>query len=61
MTLGHAPEGLPAITLADPIRDLLVEACGLAADTKGQLLGGGGVRARFRFAATTRNQVTIAT
>jgi hypothetical protein len=52
MTLGHAPASLPAITLADPIRDLLVGALGLAADTKGQLLGGGGVRARFRFAAT---------
>ena len=52
MTLGHATASLPAITLADPIRDLLVGACGLTADTKGQLLGGGGVRARFRFAAT---------
>jgi hypothetical protein len=52
MTLGHAPVSLPAIRLADPIRDLLVGACGLAADTKGKLLGGGGVRARFRFAAT---------
>jgi Peptidase family M28 len=53
MTLGHAPASLPAITLTDPIRDVLVNALGLAADSKGQLLGGGGVRARFRFAATT--------
>ena len=53
MTLGHAPNSLPAISLADPIRDLLVGACSLTAETKGQLLGGGGVRARFRFAATT--------
>jgi Peptidase family M28 len=56
MTLGHATTSLPAITLADPIRDLLVGACGLTADTKGQLLGGGGVRARFRFAATTEKK-----
>jgi hypothetical protein len=53
MTLGHAPTNLPAISLADPIRDLLVGACSLTADTIGQLLGGGGVRAHFRFAATT--------
>ena len=52
IALGHAPTSLPAITLADPIRDLLVEACDLAADSKGKLLGGGGVRARFRFSAT---------
>ena len=42
--------------LADPIRDLLVGACGLTADSKGQVLGGGGVRARFRFAATTETK-----
>ena len=29
---------------------------GLTAETKGQLLAGGGVRARFRFAATTENK-----
>ena len=51
MTLGHAAEGLPAISLSDPIRDLLVGALGLAADSKPALLGGGGVRVRFRFAA----------
>ena len=56
MTLGHAAISLPAITLADPIRDVLVGACGLAADTKGQLLGNGGVRARFRFAASIENK-----
>jgi hypothetical protein len=53
MTLGHPPSSLPVISLTDPIRDVLVEACGLTADSRGQLLGGGGVRARFRFAATT--------
>ena len=53
MTLGHASWTLPSISLADPIRDLFVAACGLTADSKAQLLGGGGVRARFRFAATT--------
>ena len=52
MTLGHAREGLPTISLSDPIRDLLVGALGLAADSKPTLLGGGGVRVRFRFAAT---------
>jgi hypothetical protein len=53
MSLGHAPTGLPAISLADSVRDVLIGACGLNADSKGQLLGGGGVRARFRFAANT--------
>jgi hypothetical protein len=52
MTLGHARESLPSINLSDPIRDLLVGALGLAADSKPALLGGGGVRVRFRFAAT---------
>jgi hypothetical protein len=52
MSLGHPPASLPAIGLTDPIRDLMVSACGLTADTKGQLLCGGGVHARFRFAAT---------
>jgi hypothetical protein len=53
MTLGHGRTSLPAITLTDPIRDILVNALGLTTETKSQLLGGGGVRARFRFAATT--------
>jgi hypothetical protein len=54
MTLGHAPVNVPAITLNDSIRDVLVSACGLTAESKGHALAGdGGVRARFRFAATT--------
>jgi hypothetical protein len=53
MSLGHAPTGMPAINLADSVRDVLVGACGLTAESKGQLLGAGGVRARFRFAANT--------
>ena len=56
MTLGHAPSSMPAITLADSIRDLLVGACGLTALTKAQSLGGCGVRAHFRFAATTESK-----
>ena len=56
MALGTSPSSLPAIGLADPIRDVLVGTLGLAADSKGQLLGGGGVRARFRFAATRENK-----
>jgi hypothetical protein len=56
MSLGHAPESLPALGLADPIRDLLVGALNLSAESKGQLLGGGGVRARFRFAATKESK-----
>jgi Peptidase family M28 len=53
MTLGHASADVPAITLGDSIRDLLIEACGLTKDSKGQVLADGRVRARFRFAATT--------
>ena len=45
-------EGLPAISLADPIRDLLVGPWALPPTPKPPLLGGGGVRVRFRFAAT---------
>jgi Peptidase family M28 len=56
MTLGHPQASVPAITLLDPIRDVLVDACGLTADTKGQLLGAGGVRARFRYAATIESK-----
>jgi hypothetical protein len=56
MSLGHGTPGLPAIGLADPIRDVLVGALGLATDSKGQLLGGGGVRARFKFEATRENK-----
>ena len=56
MTLGHATASVPAITLSDPIRDLLVEVCGLENDTKGQLLAGGGVRARFPLRRDHRNQ-----
>ena len=35
---------------------MLVGTLGLAADSKGQLLGGGGVRVRFKFAATRENK-----
>ena len=44
MTLGHAKANVPAITLSDPIRDLLVDACGLTNESKGQSLANSGVR-----------------
>ena len=53
VTLGHASVNVPAITLGDSIRDLLVATYGLTTETKSQVLAGGGIRARFRFAATT--------
>jgi hypothetical protein len=51
MTLGPAPLSLPTISLTDPIRDLLVGALGLAADSKPHHILEGSVRVRFRFAA----------
>ena len=62
MTLGPEPADLPALQLADPVRDVLVEALGLAADSKPHRITGGGLRVRFRYAArqesrTDRNVV----
>ncbi len=51
MTLGPAPTSLPTLVLSDPIRDVLVAALGLAADSKPHSIAGGSVRARFRHAA----------
>jgi Zn-dependent M28 family amino/carboxypeptidase len=49
MTLGHAPARLPSLSFADPIRDVIVKATGLTADSKPRLLDG--LRIRFKFAA----------
>ena len=62
MTLGPEPADLPVLRLSDPVRDVLVEALGLAADSKPQRITGGGLRVRFRYAArqesrTDRNVV----
>ncbi len=51
MTLGPAPTSLPTLMLTDPIRDVLVTALGLAADSKPHAIGGGSIHARFRHAA----------
>ncbi len=64
MTLGPAPPSLPALLLSDPIRDVLVAALDLAADSKPHEISGGSVRARFRHAArkelkTDRNVVGL--
>jgi hypothetical protein len=49
MTLGHAPSRLPTLMFAEPVRDLIVKATGLTADSKPKLLDG--MRIRFNFAA----------
>jgi hypothetical protein len=49
MTLGHAPARLPSLSFADPIRDVIVKATGLTADSKPRLLDG--LRVHFKFAA----------
>ena len=56
MTLGPAPPSLPALMLSDPIRDVLVDVLGLAADSKPHSISGGSVRARFRHAAPKEYQ-----
>jgi Peptidase family M28 len=49
MTLGHAPGRLPSLMFADPIRDTIVRATGLTADSKPMSLDG--LRVRFKYAA----------
>lgn len=56
MSLGRGKPGLPVLGLADPIRDVLVAALDLTVDSKRDLLGGGGVRVRFKFAATREDK-----
>ncbi len=53
MSLGHAPTGLPAITLADSIRDVLVDALRLDRRIQGPIARRRRSARRFRFAATT--------
>ena len=48
-TLGHAPGRLPTLMFAEPIRDLIVKATELTADTKPKALDG--VRVRFKYTA----------
>ena len=51
MTLGPEPTEIPTLQLGDPVRDVLVGALGLAADTKPHRITGGALRVRFRYAA----------
>jgi hypothetical protein len=51
MSLGPAPAELPALRLADPIRDLLVSALGLTIESRPQETQGGTLRVRFRYAS----------
>jgi hypothetical protein len=48
-TLGHAPGRIPSLAFADSIRDLIVKATGLSAESKPRLLDG--VRVRFKYGA----------
>jgi Zn-dependent M28 family amino/carboxypeptidase len=52
MSLGSTPAEIPALRLADPIRDLLVDALGLTAETRPLTVQGASLRVRFRYAAS---------
>lgn len=56
LTLGSPRATLPVLYLADSVRDLLATSLGLTADSKPHALSGGGVRARFRYAARREPQ-----
>jgi hypothetical protein len=49
MTLGHAPGRLPTLMFADPVRDLIVKATELTAESNSKAIDG--LRVRFKFAA----------
>jgi Zn-dependent M28 family amino/carboxypeptidase len=49
MTLGHAPAALPYLSLADPIRDVIIKATELEADSKPGVLEN--LRVQFKLAA----------
>jgi hypothetical protein len=51
MAFGSPAQQLPLMHLADSVRDVLVKAFGLTAESKPHPLDRGGLRARFRFAA----------
>ncbi len=49
MTLGHAPTRLPTLSFSDPIRDVILKATGLTAESKPRLLNE--LRVKFNYAA----------
>jgi hypothetical protein len=50
-SFGTSRASQPLLYLADPVRDLLVSALGLTAESKPHALAPGSIRARFRFAS----------